>query len=50
MPMTSGDIARLFRGPAKPRIQRIDAILLMLTRYGDITRLEDGRYATRRAA
>jgi hypothetical protein len=49
-PLDAGDVARAFKGPWKPRIPRITAVLASLHRYGEIERLEDGRYAARRAA
>ena len=49
-PMTADAIARAFKGRDKNRLHRIEQILTVLVRYGDISRLADGRYAHRLAA
>ena len=49
-PLAPDDIARTFKGTAKARRVRIDQVLGTLVRYGRVTALPDGRYASRRAA
>jgi len=49
-PMSADAIARAFKGPAKPRLRRIEDILKVLVRYGDITQQGEGKFAARAAA
>jgi hypothetical protein len=49
-PLDEADISRAFKGPWKPRLLSIAAALASLDSYGEIERLEDGRFAARRAA
>ena len=49
-PMSADAIARAFKGPAKPRLRRIEDILKVLARYGDITQQGEGKFAARAAA
>ncbi len=49
-PMSADAIARAFKGPAKPRVQRIATILNVLVRYGDIIEMGEGKFAARAAA
>lgn len=48
--MSADAIARAFKGPAKPRLRRIEDILKVLARYGDITQQGEGKFAARAAA
>ena len=49
-PMSADAIARAFKGPAKVRVQRVEDILKVLLRYGDIVDMGEGKFAARAAA
>ena len=49
-PMSADAIARAFKGPAKPRLRRVEDILKVLVRYGDVIEAGEGKYAARLAA
>lgn len=49
-PLSADEIARAFRGAAKARGRRVSDVLGTLTRYGRISALADGRFASRRVA
>jgi SAM-dependent methyltransferase len=49
-PLTADSIARAFKGPHKTRLQRVEKIIGMLVRYGDVVALADGRVTARLAA
>ncbi|WP_421928330.1 hypothetical protein [Neoaquamicrobium sediminum] len=48
--MDAGAIARAFKGGGKRIEARVGQVLVTLARYGRVTALPDGRFATRRAA
>ena len=49
-PMSADAIARAFKGPAKVRVHRVEDILKVLLRYGDIVDMGEGKFAARAAA
>ena len=49
-PMSADAIARAFKGPAKVRVHRVEDILKVLLRYGDIGDMGEGKCAARAAA
>lgn len=49
-PLDALGVSRAFRGPPKPRLRRVEAVLEVLARYGDIVRIDDGRFVARLAA
>ena len=49
-PMSADAIARAFKGPAKPRLRRVEDILKVLVRYGEVIEAGEGKYAARLAA
>ena len=48
--MDATAISRVFKGPARARVQRVEAVLRVLALYGDVMALPDGKFAARRAA
>lgn len=49
-PMSSDAIARAFKGPAKARVRRVEDILKVLVRYGDVVEQGEGKFMARLAA
>ncbi|RWQ72053.1 MAG: class I SAM-dependent DNA methyltransferase [Mesorhizobium sp.] len=50
IPLDSASISRAFKGGGKKIEQRVAQVLLTLARYGRVTPLPDGRFASRRVA
>jgi hypothetical protein len=49
-PMSAEALSRAFKGPAKARVRRIEDILNVLARYGDIVEMGEGKFVARVAA
>ncbi|MER9582539.1 hypothetical protein [Mesorhizobium sp. M0276] len=50
VPLDAATIARSFKGGGKKIEQRVTQVLLTLARYGRVTTLPDGKFASRKAA